>query len=490
MLRHGGFRRSVPAGARQFSWQAYSNDLAKKFAARTLAFPVNGDNISLLRSPAKFFDTLMELTSKAKHSIFISSLYLGTGAREKKLVAALRQRSLANPQLRTSVYLDYFRAQRPENNTSSVELLQSLLELPQTSLQLLRMPSKDPIQHLLQGRWRELVGVHHMKLYIFDDTLLITGANLSETYFTNRQDRYMVIKDEGLCNFYRTLLQHLGKSELSYHVSAQAIVTKAGAAYSNERLEQLLHGMVAPRPLADSDTWVYPTIQMAALGIRHDETITSLTLSLPAHSSPSHAANTRTHADTQTNADRHDHTDEMQRNQDYVTQIFLASGYLNLTPHYQDLLIRSRTALHIFAASPEANGFHNAKGLASIVPKLYSAMASSILAAAAESDSMVRIFEWSRPNWTYHAKGLWVQRSPHDLPSLMSIGSPNFGARSVTRDSESQLFVVTSSTSLAQRILQERRDLEQRCLPLALESSSFKVSCLVRWLANCIRGYL
>ena len=33
---------------------------------------------------------------------------------------------------------------------------------------------------------REMFGVHHMKFYIFDDNVLITGANLSEDYFTQR----------------------------------------------------------------------------------------------------------------------------------------------------------------------------------------------------------------------------------------------------------------------------------------------------------------
>ena len=33
---------------------------------------------------------------------------------------------------------------------------------------------------------REIFGVHHMKFYIFDNNVLITGANLSEEYFTTR----------------------------------------------------------------------------------------------------------------------------------------------------------------------------------------------------------------------------------------------------------------------------------------------------------------
>ena len=35
----------------------------------------------------------------------------------------------------------------------------------------------------------EVVGVNHLKVYLFDDDVILSGANLSNTYFTNRQDR-------------------------------------------------------------------------------------------------------------------------------------------------------------------------------------------------------------------------------------------------------------------------------------------------------------
>lgn len=36
------------------------------------------------------------------------------------------------------------------------------------------------------GQLKEIFGVHHMKLHVFDNNVLITGANLSQDYFTNR----------------------------------------------------------------------------------------------------------------------------------------------------------------------------------------------------------------------------------------------------------------------------------------------------------------
>lgn len=34
-----------------------------------------------------------------------------------------------------------------------------------------------------------------MKMAVFDDNVILTGANMSESYFTDREDRWMVFKE-------------------------------------------------------------------------------------------------------------------------------------------------------------------------------------------------------------------------------------------------------------------------------------------------------
>ncbi len=41
---------------------------------------------------------------------------------------------------------------------------------------------------------REIFGVHHIKAAVFDNNVILTGANLNDTYYTNRTDRYWIIK--------------------------------------------------------------------------------------------------------------------------------------------------------------------------------------------------------------------------------------------------------------------------------------------------------
>lgn len=55
---------------------------------------------------------------------------------------------------------------------------------------------------LAPSRWNELLGLQHMKLYLFDNTVIMSGANLSNDYFSNRQDRYVMIEDQKLANFF------------------------------------------------------------------------------------------------------------------------------------------------------------------------------------------------------------------------------------------------------------------------------------------------
>ena len=37
----------------------------------------------------------------------------------------------------------------------------------------------------------EISGVHHQKFAIFDNKVIVGGANMSQSYFLNRKDRYM-----------------------------------------------------------------------------------------------------------------------------------------------------------------------------------------------------------------------------------------------------------------------------------------------------------
>lgn len=53
--------------------------------------------------------------------------------------------------------------------------------------------------------------------------------------------------------------------------------------------------------------------------------------------------------------------------------------------------------------------------------------------------------------------GLWLYLAGSSLPCLTLIGSPNFGYRSVHRDLEAQIAIVTESQALQQQLHQVGR---------------------------------
>jgi hypothetical protein len=62
-----------------------------------------------------------------------------------------------------------------------------------------------------------------MKAYVFDDTLIMSGANLSHDYFTNRQDRAMKFaRSSHLANFYHDIIEDIGGTSFAVKKPDQA----------------------------------------------------------------------------------------------------------------------------------------------------------------------------------------------------------------------------------------------------------------------------
>jgi CDP-diacylglycerol--glycerol-3-phosphate 3-phosphatidyltransferase len=72
-------------------------------------------------------------------------------------------------------------------------------------------------ERCLPKRINEGWGLQHMKLYGFDDELVLSGANLSNDYFTNRQDRYHVFSSKEITDFYHQI--YLAVCGISYAIS-------------------------------------------------------------------------------------------------------------------------------------------------------------------------------------------------------------------------------------------------------------------------------
>lgn len=193
-------------------------------------FPLNPDDVQVLYSPTEFHEELLRSYRAATRRVVLAALYVGTGEPEAQVVDAIVEAyktskqtvasGASNRLLEIDVLIDAIRGTRKEAKTPiadsqsvalcSLDMLRPLLELTQeppfpslsniashhpVSLYLFHSPLLSGLLHrILPARINEIMGVFHTKVFIADDSVILTGANLSESYLKDRQDRYVVIR--------------------------------------------------------------------------------------------------------------------------------------------------------------------------------------------------------------------------------------------------------------------------------------------------------
>uniref|UniRef100_A0A8C2GXZ9 CDP-diacylglycerol--glycerol-3-phosphate 3-phosphatidyltransferase n=1 Tax=Cyprinus carpio TaxID=7962 RepID=A0A8C2GXZ9_CYPCA len=426
------------------------------------AFRVPGGRIRILHSPDEFYQTMKARIKTAKSRVVMASLYLGTGPLEQDLVDCMEEaleRSQEDhvPDLKVSFLLDYTRGSRGKHNSRTM-LLPLLQRFPaQMRVSLYHTPDlRGLLRLLVPERFNETIGVQHIKAYLFDNSLIISGANLSDSYFTNRQDRYVLLEDcEEVADFFAELVGAVGDVSLqlqpdnSVHMMEGMVHPYKGnraefSASAQRRIMEVVNTAHVRQSMLEAecsdildsdrtmpnDTWIFPLVQMKPLGIHLDEQVTQRLL--------------------------------IEAGGDSV--VYLTSGYFNLTCTYMQLVLGAAADYRILMASPEVNGFFGAKGVAGAIPEAYVHLARQFLmytVCQLGQQSRVHLHEYHRPNWTFHAKGLWYYVEGRDLPCLTLIGSPNFGYRSVHRDLEAQIAIVTENEELQMQLQQEQEVLYQ-----------------------------
>ncbi|CAO0799778.1 unnamed protein product [Mucor circinelloides] len=412
-------------------------------------FYTNGDNIKPLYQPSDFYSHLKSSILSAKERVFIAALYIGQS--EQELVDTLRLALEKTPTLQVNVLIDCLRGTRASKGQSSATLLLPLIkDYPdQIKIAMYHTPDLTGIlKKTLPQRFNESIGLMHLKVYGFDNSVMLSGANLSTDYFTNRQDRYMIFDNQkALTCYYHDLLKLV--SDCSYQLSlpknqeqSYSLTIKDDTAdpvkdsrryrrQVHQRLQQFIQSQEEKEHCEENgnaDTAVLPVIQMGPFHIRQDERLTLELLNI---------AN---------------------RQQDNPWTIHLTSGYFNFTEKYKAFILKTRARFRFLTASPEANGFFNSKGVSRFLPPAYTFIERQFYRQVkrAGRQSEISIEEYKRPGWTYHAKGLWVNLGVDDaLPSATMIGSPNFGQRSSERDLEAQALVITKNENLRRALHKE-----------------------------------
>ncbi|CAL9699267.1 unnamed protein product [Knipowitschia caucasica] len=429
------------------------------------AFRVPGTRIHILHSPDQFYQTMKARIRTAQRRVVMASLYLGTGHLEQELVDCMEEaleRSEENgSRLKVSVLLDYTRGSRGLENSRTMLLPLLSRFLSQMRVSLYHTPDlRGLLRLLVPQRFNETIGVQHIKVYLFDDSLIISGANLSESYFTNRQDRYVLLEGcSEVADFFSDLVDAVGDVSLQLQPDDSVTMVEGmvhpykgnrqdfSRAAQSRIMEVLQEAQLRQQlqedqeePEEDQDTWVFPLVQMKPLGISLDEQVTQRLL-----------------VDSSSGS-----------------SVFLTSGYFNLTRAYMRLVLGAGAEYRILTAAPEVNGFFGAKGVAGAIPAAYVHIARQFYnqVVRLRQQGRVHLHEYHRDQWTFHAKGLWYYLAGQPRPCLTLIGSPNFGYRSVHRDLEAQIAIVTDNEDLQTQLQEEQQMLYHRSSEVS--SSTFE----------------
>jgi CDP-diacylglycerol---glycerol-3-phosphate 3-phosphatidyltransferase len=146
----------------------------------------------------------------------------------------------------------------------------------------------------------------------------------------------------------------------------------------------------------------------------------------------------------------------------------------------------------------QANGFYGGKGVFGRVPECYTfceqLFMKNVRAHQRQAESQgissrtrIELQEWTRDNWTYHAKGivvikskklnilltsrifcqpgLWLSPTASDPPVLTLIGSSNLNSRSAHLDTELSFMMMTSSASVRRTLQEELQGLRKHLQP-------------------------
>lgn len=313
-------------------------------------------------------------------------------------------------------------------------------------------------------------GLQHMKLYGFDDEIILSGyiqsfflsiqrsdsdeknttrANLSHDYFTNRLDRYYIFSSKELTEYYSAI--HHAICDLSFQVMPSDSKeqhngfellspcergvpdpiwnTKQFQQYAKESLDPLIHRMPSVRRKRVSTkfnrtkTFVYPVAQFDVL------------LGNPGDIDPGdeHAYHTSTEKPMIVRLLNNLIHDKRLCNSTWT----FTAGYFNIDPEICKLLVAatpsktsapetpnstkiSEKPCTVITASPWANGFYGSAGVSGMLPAAYTHLSSRFLdtvSRAGKTDA-IQLKEWRKGTvgepggMTYHAKGIWVTLPP------------------------------------------------------------------------------
>ncbi|OBT12026.1 phosphatidylserine synthase [Vibrio sp. UCD-FRSSP16_10] len=157
--------------------------LAKNVIDGLQAVPVDPQDFKTLYSAKEFKAQLLELIKTAKKRIYIAALYLEDDEAGQEVFGEIYKAKQANPGLDIQICVDWHRAQRgligAESSDGNAAMYTEMAASHPHTVPVFGVPV----------RGKEVFGVLHLKGFIFDDTVLYSGASINNIYL-HQKDRY------------------------------------------------------------------------------------------------------------------------------------------------------------------------------------------------------------------------------------------------------------------------------------------------------------
>lgn len=171
---------------------------AKQQIAALPYFPLQAENVEFLHSAAEFKQAIISLIRAAKTRIYVTALYWQLDEAGQEILNELYDAKRRCPELDVKILVDWHRAQR---NLLGAEKSKTNADWYQEQRLQRDMPSMFfgvPINT------REVFGVLHIKGFVFDDTVLYSGASINNVYLQQKEkyryDRYQKITNTALAD--------------------------------------------------------------------------------------------------------------------------------------------------------------------------------------------------------------------------------------------------------------------------------------------------
>ena len=171
---------------------------AKQHLENLPYLPQSAADVTFLSSAAQFKQTLIELIRNAKTRIYVTALYWQFDEAGQEILDEIYRAKAANPALEIKILVDWHRGQRnllgAAKGTTNADWYCEQREKHGNDNMFFGVPINT----------REVFGVLHIKGFVFDDTVVYSGASINNVYLHHldkyRYDRYQKIRNAALAD--------------------------------------------------------------------------------------------------------------------------------------------------------------------------------------------------------------------------------------------------------------------------------------------------